>query len=65
MPTDADEVMLTRLNSTDLTNLFVQHSCQMIFQQLNFENNYSEEKWKLKIVFARAFQPVCTILRKF
>ena len=38
------KVMLSRLNSADLTNSFVQNSSHMIFQQLKFENNYSEEK---------------------
>ena len=58
------KVMLSRLNSADLTNQFVQNSSHMIFQQLKFENNDSEEKWELKIVFARAFNPVCTSLSK-
>ena len=58
------KVMLSRLNSADLTNSFIQNSSHMIFQQINFENNYSEEKWELKIVFAHAFNPVCTSLSK-
>ena len=37
------KVMLSRLNSADLTNSFIQNSSHMIFQQLKFENNYSEE----------------------
>ena len=40
------KVMLSRLNSASayLTNSFVQNSSHMIFQQLKFKNNYSEEK---------------------
>ena len=41
-----------------------QYSSLMIFQQLKFEGNDSEEKWELKVVFARAFKPACILLSK-
>ena len=58
------KVILTRGNSADLTNSFVQHSSFMIFQPLKFEDTDSEEKWELKVVFACAFKPACTFLSK-
>ena len=58
------KVMLSRLNSADLTNSFVQNSSHMIFQQLKFVDNDSEEKWELNVVFEHAFKPVCTFLSK-
>ena len=58
------KVILTRVNSADLTNSFVQYSSLMIFRQLKFEDNDSEEKWELKVVFAPAVKPACTFLSK-
>ena len=57
------KVILTRVNSADLTNSFVRTvQFPHDFQQLKFEVNDSEEKWELKVVFARAFKPACIFL---
>ena len=57
-------VMLMIVSSAYLTNSLIQYSFLMTFQQLKFEDNDSEEKWELKVVFARAFKPVCAFLSK-